>query len=217
MDLHCSIFGLTKSVQLVLLEINQSISFQNNRLINSESDITSKLTFLCPATFQQLLVSLADVHLHLNRRLKPLLHPITAPAENLTNFILPFILMLPQVFPQRGWIKCKNLPTLGTIFPTADCSVEGLGVDHVLIIRLNILVLEDHVPGHLLDGLCVGEAGRIRGKAELALESLPGMLLLNMPHSLSLDHLIPTEVASLSRPRSVCSTIFPVQPSMVSP
>ena len=53
----------------------------------------------------------------------------------------------------------------------------------------HILVLEDHVPGHLLDGLCIGEAGGIRGKAELALESLPGMLLLNMSHSLSLDHL----------------------------
>ena len=92
------------------------------------------------------------------------------------------------------------------------------------------------MPGHLLDGLCIGEAGRIRGKAELALERLPGMLLLNMSHSLSLNHLsfvfyqffyiffnhsgndlIPTEVASLSRPRSVCSTIFSVQPSVVSP
>ena len=70
MDLHCSIFGLTKCVQLVLLEINQSIYFQNNNsLINSEYDITSKLTFLCPATFQKLLVPLTDVHLHLNRRL----------------------------------------------------------------------------------------------------------------------------------------------------
>jgi len=203
-------------VQLVLLEINQSISFQNNRLINSESDITSKLTFLCPATFQELLVPLTDVHLHLNRRLKPLLHPITAPAENLPHFILPLILMLSQVFPQRCRIKCKNLPTLSAIFPTADRSVEGLRVDHVLVISLNILVFEDHMPSHLLDSLCIGEAGWVRSKAELALESLSGMLLLDMPHSLSLYHLIPTEVASLSWPRSVCSTILPVQPRVVS-
>jgi len=161
-------------------------------------------------------VPLTDVHLHFNRRLEPLLHPITAPAENLTHFILPFILVLSQVFPQRCWIKCKNLPTLRTIFPTADCSVESLGVDHVLVISLNILVLEDHVPGHLLNGLCIGEAGGVRGKAELALESLPGMLLLDMPHSLGLYHLIPTEVASFSRSRSVCSTVLPVQPRMVS-
>ena len=54
----------------------------------------------------------------------------------------------------------------------------------------HILVFEDHVPGHLLDGLSIGEAGGVRGQAELALESLLGMLLLDMPHSLSLDHLL---------------------------
>ena len=46
------------------------------------------------------------------------------------------------------------------------------------------------MPGHLLDGLSIGEAGRVRGKAELALESLLGMFLLDVPHSLSLHHLI---------------------------
>ena len=54
----------------------------------------------------------------------------------------------------------------------------------------HILVFEDHVPGHLLDGLSIGEAGRVSSKAKLALESLLGMLLLDMPHSLSLDHLL---------------------------
>ena len=46
------------------------------------------------------------------------------------------------------------------------------------------------MPGHLLDGLSIGEARRVRSKAELALESLSGMLLLDMPHSLSLYHLL---------------------------
>ena len=54
----------------------------------------------------------------------------------------------------------------------------------------HILVFEDHMPGHLLDGLCIGEACRVRGKAEFALKSLLGMLLLYMPHRLSLHHLV---------------------------
>ena len=34
--------------------------------------------------------------------LEPLLHAITATAENLTNFILAFILMLSQMFLRKG-------------------------------------------------------------------------------------------------------------------
>ena len=55
---------------MVLLEIYRLISFsKNNGLKNSESDITSELTILCPATFQKLLVPLTNVHLNLDRRL----------------------------------------------------------------------------------------------------------------------------------------------------
>ena len=62
-------------------------------------------------------------------------------------------------------------------------------VDIVTSFATHILVLENHVPCHLLDGFSIGEASRVSGKAKFALESLSSMLLLHMPHSLSLDNL----------------------------
>ena len=43
-------------------------------------------------------------------------------------------------YPQCSWIKSKNLPSFTTIFSGTDGSVESVGVDHVLIIGLNLRV-----------------------------------------------------------------------------
>ena len=62
-------------------------------------------------------------------------------------------------------------------------------VEIVTSFTTHILVLENHVPCHLLDGFSIGEASRVSGKAKFALESLSCMLLLHMPYSLSLNNL----------------------------
>ena len=42
-----------------------------------------------------------------NLHLEPLLHPVTAAAENLTNLILAFILVLSQVFLRQETVVQK--------------------------------------------------------------------------------------------------------------
>ena len=72
-------------------------------------------------------------------------------------------------------------------------------VEIVTSFTTHILVLENHVPCHLLDGFGIGEASRVSGKAKFALESLSCMLLLHMPYSLSLNNLHNYRLGWLSR------------------
>ena len=68
------------------------------------------------------------------------------------------------------------------VLARAEGAVQGGGVEHVLVVRVHrVAVLQHHVRGQLLDGLGVGEAGGVRREADLALEGLPGVSLLDVP------------------------------------
>jgi len=125
----------------------------NHRRVNSLSPPhwNKKCSYLMPFTivsvrsflfspFQQLLVPLPNVKLHLNWSLKSLFDTITAATEKFSRLLLPKVLMFPQVFTKSNWIECENLSSLSTIFATADSSVQGFRVDHVLIIWLNLII-----------------------------------------------------------------------------
>ena len=128
--------------------------------------------------------------------LELLFDSITAPAIEKPDLVATSILVTSQMFANGGGIKgCDHVPALVT---GAQGPIQCHGVDHVVVVGGELVpVLHHHVLHHLLDGVAVGEAGRVHLQASLALECLVSVTLLDVSDGLSLDNVFTTIVTSL--------------------
>ena len=123
--------------------------------------------------------------------------------------------MTSQVFPDGGGVKGQHEAGVCAGRAGADGAKECDGIDHVVVVRGELVpVLQHHVLHHLLDSVAVGEAGRVDLQTCFTLEGLRAVVLLDVPDSLRLEDVLPAVSAPLAwpalRPREEAVAVVPL-------